>query len=136
MKKIFIIIFAVVLILPALNVEAAYVIIPDFVNMDRNNIEFAGKEQKNGITALEFNILNGEGKRYAFDYTFKLIGRGDFQPTSEGYPENHQWNLSYKGTHSKNMKAMSDLGNHILIAGDDSWVVMFFVDEIEMINYE
>lgn len=129
MKK-FLLTFAMVLLIAA-QVEAAYVLVPNFSNMTNNRIEehirYTGSDQKNhnGVhyTSWYYVCVDGKTSQYVNKYINKLNAKHDIQQVGHNGGD---WYFRYSGSQAQMLK-MFNGGFHIHVGVSGRKVVVDLV---------
>lgn len=141
MKKLLSIILALAILIPAMNVSASEVFIPNFSDIVSNRfqtrIEFLGKEKKtyNGVdyTTWVYRCLDGKENEYIDEYIKQLSGRYDLRLIGkDNSNDRRSWYFIYTGVQAKNMKLI-DNNFHIHVGISENVV---FINLVSGINPE
>ena len=135
MKKVLMLALAFFIIVPAVEVSAAYVYVPDFYDTVRQStkerIRFLGMEQKNyqGVNYTEWNYLIVDrelANMYMDMYISKISQRPDFQLMGqESEPGMVSWGFEYTGSQSQYLQRIE--GCHVIVARFGYEVVVVMV---------
>ena len=131
MKKFLMPVLAFFIILPAVEVSAAYVYVPDFYNTvgqsTKERIRFLGMEQKNyqGVNYTEWRYLIVDrefANMYMDMYISKISQRPDFRLLGQG---SNTWGFEYTGSQAQYLKKFGGRF-HVMVerAGYEVGVVM------------
>lgn len=131
MKKFLPILLAALLLIPAMAAEAAYVTIPNFGNITRNNIEertrFLGMEQNeyNGVkyTRWTYQVVDGKANQYFSKYIKRLNNKHSLQLVGQ---DGSNWYFRYTGGQAKYLK-MLDGSFHIHVGISGNYIVVDMV---------
>ena len=117
MKKFFSLILTLAIFIPALQVSAADIFIPNFSDIVSNRfqkrIEFVNRENKNlnGVeyTMWVYRCLDGKENEYINRYIQQLSGKYDIQIIGkENNVNKKSWYFLYTGTQSNNLKLLNN----------------------------
>ena len=124
MKKVLMLVLAFFIILPAVEVSAAYVYVPDFYNTvgqsTKERIRFLGMNQKNdrGVNYTEWNyvIVDRElANMYMDMYISKISQRYDFHLITQGSKQGVDiWIFEYTGNQAQYLEKFRDR-YHVLV---------------------
>ena len=137
MKKILMLALAIFIILPSVEVSAAYVTIPPFESLGGENIVLVRNEHKYHVTGRVFYIKNDNGLNYAANYTQSLVSQYNFKIVNQNYDASLnllEYDLVYIGANADKMKPI-EKNTHMMITGSADSVDFMFVDGIAMITF-
>ncbi len=128
MKKVLMLVLAFFIILPAVEVSAAYVYVPNFYNITSNKIEerirFIGMDQKNyqgvNYTSWKYQCVDGKGNIYIEKYIKRIASKPTFKFIGQ---DSNGWYFVYTGAQAKYLKMLagsfhiqvSKIGNNVFV---------------------
>ena len=137
MKKFFATFFLSILILiPAIQVEAAYVTIPNFYDITSNRIEkrieYLGTDEgffgSNNVKVKvwQYYVCNGKTDEYVSKYIRRLSSRHSIQLLAH---DTDVWLFKYTGSQAKYLQSIDDMC-HIAVRVSGDYVDVFLVPGI------
>ena len=116
---------ALAILIPSAQVQAAYVLVPNFYNMASNRIEehirFNGADQEkhNGVsyTSWHYTCVDGNTYEYVNRYIRKIDSKHDFRQVGH---KGNNWYFAYTGSQAKFVTAFNGgFHVHVGVSGDD-----------------